>query len=61
MDVLLFRAMYFMVRQGFVYTILVNIYAFWFAFSSVLACVLHQNALRLAPKRNAFSGKTHCV
>ena len=31
------------------------------AFSSILPCVLHQNALHLAAKRKAFSIKTHAV
>ena len=31
------------------------------AFSSILPCVLHQNALRLAAKRKAFSIKTHAI
>ena len=56
-----FSAMFFMVRRGFVYTIAVDIYAFRLAFSSILHCVQHQNALRLAPKRTPFSGKTHRI
>ena len=35
--------------------------AFSTAFSTILPCVLHQNALHLAPKRTAFSGILHCV
>ena len=35
--------------------------AFCTAFSTILPCVQHQNALRLAPKCTAFSTKTHCV
>jgi len=31
------------------------------AFSSILPCVLHQNARHLAPKRTPFSAKTHCI
>ena len=31
------------------------------AFSTILPCILHQNALHFAPKRVAFSTKTHCV
>jgi len=31
------------------------------AFYTILACVLHQNALHLAPKRTAFSGILHCA
>ena len=53
--------MYLMSLKGFVYTIAVDIYAFCLAFSVILPCVLHQNALHLAAKRIAFSGKTHCI
>ena len=35
--------------------------AFSTAFSTISPCVLHQNALHLAPKRTAFSGILHCV
>ena len=31
------------------------------AFSTILPCVLHQNALHLAAKRKAFSIKTHAI
>jgi len=31
------------------------------AFSTILPCVLHQNALHFVSKRIAFSTKTHCV
>ena len=31
------------------------------AFSGILACVLHQNALHFAPKRTTFSTKTHSI
>ena len=31
------------------------------AFSTILRCVLHQNALHLAAKRTAFSGILHYV
>ena len=55
-----FSAQCFMARRGFIYTIAVDIYAFRHAFSTILPCVLHQNALHLAPKRIAFSTKTHC-
>jgi len=61
MAILPFLAMRFMVIKGFVYTIAVHFYAYRLAFSSILHCVLHQNTLRLAPKRTAFSTKTHCV
>ena len=49
MPILPFLAMCFMVLKGFVYTIVVDIYAFRLAFSGILPCVLHQNALHLAP------------
>ena len=55
-----FRAQCFMAQWGFIYTITVDIYAFRHAFSTILPCVLHQNALHLAPKRTAISTKTHC-
>ena len=61
MAILPFRSMYFMARKGFIYTIAVDIYAYRPAFSIILPCVLHQNTLHLAPKRTAFSGKTHCI
>ena len=35
--------------------------AFYPAFCTKTHCVLHQNALRLAPKRTAFSTKTQCI
>jgi len=53
--------MCFVVLEGFVYTIAVDIYAFRLAFSGILHCVLHHFTLRLAPKRTAFSTKKHCV
>ena len=49
--------MCFVVLEGFVYTIAVDIYAFRLAFSGIL----HHFTLRLAPKRTAFSTKTHCI
>ena len=61
MPILPFLAMCFMVLKGFVYTIAVDIYAFRLAFSGILPCVLHQNALHLASKHLAFSTKTHCI
>ena len=39
MAVLPFLAMSFIARKGFVYTIVVDIYAFRLAFSSILNCV----------------------
>ena len=61
MGVLLFLAMFFMAQAGCIYTIAVDIYAFWLAFSSILRCILHQNTLHLAAYCIAFSTKTHCV
>ena len=61
MAILPFSAMSFMALQGFIYTISVDIYAFRLAFSSILHCILHHFTLRLAPKRIAFSTKTHCI
>ena len=61
MVILPFLAMWFMVLKGFVYTIAVDDYAFRLTFSSILRCVQHQNARYFAPKRTAFSTKTHCV
>jgi len=53
--------MFLMGLKGLVYIIAVYFYAFRIAFSSILHCVLHQNALRLAPKCAAFCTKTPCV
>jgi len=39
MAILPFRAMYFMARKGFIYTIAVDIYAYRLAFSIILPCV----------------------
>ena len=61
MTILPFPAMCFMVLKGFVYTIAVDVYAFHLAFSTILHCVLHHFTLRLAPKRTAFSTKTHRI
>ena len=61
MVVLPFFAMFFMALKGFIYTFAVDFYAFCLAFSSILHCILHQNTLHFAPKRLAFSTKTHCV
>ena len=59
--ILPFSAMFLMSLKVFVYTIAVDIYAFCLAFSAILPCVLHQNALHLAAKRTAFSTKTQCI
>jgi len=61
MVVLPFFAMFFMVLKGFIYTFVVDFYAFRLAFSTILHCILHQNALYFAPKRLAFSTKTPCI
>ena len=61
MVVLPFWAMFFMARKGVVYTIAVDVYAFRLAFCTILHCILHHFTLRLAPKRTAFSIKTHCI
>ena len=61
MAVLPFLAMCFMDVRGLVYTIAMDIYAFRRAFRGKLHRILHHFALRFAPKRTAFSGKTHCV
>ena len=39
MGVLLFLVMFFMELAGCIYTIVVDIYAFRFAFSSILHCI----------------------
>ena len=59
--ILPFSAMCFMDRKGFLYTIAVYFYAFRLAFSTILPCVLHQNALHLASKRTAFCAILHCI
>ena len=61
MVILPLSAMFLMARKGFVYTISVDIYAFHLAFCTILHCILHHFSLHLAPKRTAFSTKTHCV
>ena len=61
MGVLPFLAMFFMVLEGYVYTIASYFYAFRLAFSTILHCVLHHFTLCFAPKRTAFCTKTHCV
>jgi len=50
-----------MARKGYFYAIMVDIYAFRLVFSGKKYCILHHFSLRLAPKRTAFSTKTHCV
>jgi len=60
MVVLPFLGMFSMALKGFIYTFVVDFYAFRLTFSTILHCILHQNALYFAPKRLAFSGKTQC-
>ena len=59
--ILPFSAMCFMDRRGIIYTITAYIYAFRIAFSTILPYVQHHFTLRLAPKRTAFSTKTHSI
>ena len=59
--ILPFFAMFFIVREGFIYTTSVDIYAFRPTFSGKSHCILHHFTLRLAPKRVAFSTKTQCI
>ena len=61
MVILPFLSMYLVVRKGFIYTIAAYFYACRLAFGSILPCVLHQNALRFAPKCLAFCTKTYCI
>ena len=61
MVILPLRAIKNVVRKGFVYTIPAYVYAFRFAFSCILYCILHHFTLHLAPKRTAFSSKTHYI
>jgi hypothetical protein len=50
-----------MANKGYIHTIAVHFYAFRVAFGTILHCILHHFDLRLAPKRTAFSTKTHCI
>ena len=61
MAILPILAMRFMDRRGFIYTIEADIYASRCAFCTILHRILHHFALRLAPKRTAFSTKTQCI
>ena len=61
MTILPFSVMFLMAHKGFIYTIAVHFYAFRLAFSTILPCILHQNALHLAPKCTVFCTKTHCI
>ena len=53
--------MCFMVLKRFVYTIAVDVYTFRLAFSGKSHRILRHFTLRLAPKRTAFSTKTHSI
>jgi hypothetical protein len=59
--VLPFLAMFFMTLKGFVYTIMVDVYAFRLALSVVLNCILPHFTLRFAPKRTPFCTKTQGI
>ena len=61
MVILPFLAMCFMALKGFVYTIGVDVYAFYLAFWGKSHHIQQHFTLHLAPKRTAFSGKTHCI
>jgi len=47
--------------RGYVYTIAAYFYAFCFAFSRILQCILHHFTLHLASKRKAFCTKMQYV
>jgi len=53
--------MFLVARNGFVYTIAVDIYAYRPAFSAILHCILHHFTLHLASKCTAFSTILPCV
>ena len=61
MAILPFSAMFLTTLKGFIYTITMYFYAFHLAISTISPCILHQNALRFAPKHTAFCTKTRCV
>jgi len=61
MAILPFLALFLMVWKSFIYTITMYFYPFHLVFSTISPCVLHQNALHLAAKCTAFSGKTHRI
>ena len=56
-----FLAMCFMVLKGFVYTIGVDVYAFYLAFCGKLHHIQQHFTLHLAAFYLAFSTKTHCI
>jgi len=53
--------MFFMALKGFVYTIVMDVYAFRPALSVVLNCILPHFTLRLAPKRTPFCTRTQGI
>ena len=61
MAILPFLAIFLTIREGCIYSIAAYFYAFWLAFSNILHCILHHFTLRFAPKRLAFSTKTHSI
>ena len=61
MNILPLSATYFVVQEGFIYTITVDIHTFHLAFSTILPSILHHFTLHLAPKQLAFCTKTHCI
>ena len=61
MPILPFSALFLVVLRGYIYTIAADVYSYRLAFSSKSHCILHQNSLRLAPKRTTFSTKMHYV
>ena len=61
MAILPLSVMCFMVQKGFLYAIAVDVYAFRLAFSGKSHPILQHFTLRLAPKRKAFSIKTHAI
>ena len=50
MNILPLSATYFVVQEGFIYTITVYIHTFYLAFSTILPSILHHFTLHLAPK-----------
>ena len=61
MVILPLSSMCFMVLRGFLYAIAVDVYAFRLTFSGKSHRILQHFTLRLAPKRTAFSIKTHAI
>ena len=55
------RGLYLYNCSGISILFVAHLAAFYPAFCTKTHCVLHQNALRLAPKRSAFSSILHCI